>query len=100
MADQPAEVDEQVVLMEQVSRVSSATSQHFPARRQPASSLNGVLVFSRQKRQLILSETEREREKFTSNVFFGFSKEVNHLDTTAENFKCGKKKKTSSTVEC
>lgn len=46
VADEPAEVDDHVVLGEQAGRVSSARQDLLSAHRQPASSLNGVLVLA------------------------------------------------------
>ncbi len=62
MADQPPKVNDQVVLCEQVGRVSSAGQDLLSAHRQSASSLNGVLILARQIRHLILRENESDGE--------------------------------------
>lgn len=54
MADEPPQVNDHIILSEQAGRVSSAGQDLISARRQPASSLNGVLVLTRQIRHLIL----------------------------------------------
>lgn len=58
MADEPPQVNDHVILSEQAGCVSSAGQDVISARRQPASSLNGVLVLTRQIRHLILRGNE------------------------------------------
>lgn len=58
MADQPAQVNDHIVLSEQGGGVSSAGQDLLSACWQSASSLNGVLVLTRQTWHLILRENK------------------------------------------
>lgn len=58
MTDQPLQVNDHIVLTEQVSRVSSAGQDLLTAHWQSASSLNSVLVLTRQIWHLVLRDSK------------------------------------------
>lgn len=60
MADQPPQINDHIVLSEQVGGVSLAGQDLLSARRQSASSLNGVLVLTRQTWHLILRDNKSD----------------------------------------
>lgn len=60
VADEPPEVNDDIALSEQVGRVSSARQDRLSARWQSASSLNSILILTRQIWHLILRENKSD----------------------------------------